>query len=271
MKTLLTTIAMALLISATAEAEAKTAAELTAKGTPEEKGAAVAGELAARNTGYRDLSGEVEMVLKDAGGGEARRRFSLKVLEQPDPKVGDWSLIEFQSPTDVKGTSLLSHGKVEGDDDQWLYLPALGRVKRIASSNRTGAFVGSEFAYEDLTGNDPAKHGWKYLGNKPCGAAQCLELEATPKDGGSGYSKRLVLVDVTEMRVASVDFFDRKGARSKTLSYGGYKKVNDKFWRAQSWTMQNHQNGKTTVLSFVTMKMGVGLKASDFSADKLGH
>ncbi|MEJ7728681.1 MAG: outer membrane lipoprotein-sorting protein [Polyangiaceae bacterium] len=269
MKTLLTTIAMTLLISATAEA--KTAAELIAKGTPEEKGAAVAGELAARNTGYRDLSGEVEMVLKDAGGSEARRRFSLKVLEQPDAKVGDWSLIEFQSPTDVKGTALLSHGKVDGDDDQWLYLPALGRVKRIASSNRTGAFVGSEFAYEDLTGNDPAKHAWRFLGNKPCGGAQCLELEATPKDGGSGYSKRLVLVDANEMRIASVDFFDRKGVRNKTLSYGGYRKVNDKFWRAQSWTMQNHQNGKTTVLSFVTMKMGVGLKASDFSADKLGH
>ena len=141
----------------------------------------------------------------------------------------------------------------------------------VSSSNRTGAFVGSEFAYEDLTGSDPAKHTWKFLGNKPCASGQCLELEAAPRDGGSGYSKRVVLVDANEMRIESVDFYDRKAARIKTLAYGGYKKINDKYWRAQSWTMQNLQNKKSTVLSFVSLKMGVGLKASDFSADKLGH
>jgi outer membrane lipoprotein-sorting protein len=250
-------------------AEAKTVAELTSKGSAEDKGRAIAAELDARNAGYRDLTGEVEMVLRDPSGSEAKRRFSIKVLEQPDPAVGDYSLIVFDNPTDVKGTALLSHGKASGEDDQWLYLPALGRVKRISSANRTGSFVGSEFAYEDLTGNDTAKSSWRLLGQKACGKLSCLELEATPKDSGSGYSRRVLTVDDGEFRILSVDFFDRKGARIKTLAYDGYKKVNDRYWRAQAWTMKNHQSGKTTSLTFTSMRMGTGLRAADFSSEKL--
>jgi predicted RND superfamily exporter protein len=73
--------------------------------TPEEEGQRLAMELAARNAGYKDLGGEIEMTLKDAGGGEAKRRFTLKVLEKPDPSSGDYSLIVFQSPADVKNTA----------------------------------------------------------------------------------------------------------------------------------------------------------------------
>jgi len=250
-------------------AHAKTAAELTRVGTPEEQGRAIAGELDARNAGYRDLVGEVEMVLRDPSGSEAKRRFSIKALEQPDPKIGDYSMIVFDTPTDVKGTALLSHGKVDGEDDQWLYLPALGRVKRISSANRTGSFVGSEFAYEDLTGNDTGKSSWRLLGQEPCGKLSCLKLEAAPRDPASGYSRRVLSVESTDFRIISVDFFDRKGARIKTLSYDDYRKVSGRYWRAHAWTMKNHQSGKVTSLAFTSMRMGTGLRAADFSAEKL--
>ena len=251
-------------------ASAKTAEEIEAAGTPDQKGQAVAMELAARNSGYKDLGGDVEMTLKDPSGGEAKRRFNLKLLEKPDAQSGDYSLIVFDAPADVKGTAVLSHAKPGDEDEQWLYLPSARRVKRISSSNRTGAFVGSEFSFEDLTGNDGRKYTWKLAGKTACGASTCFDLEATPKDPQSAYSKRLLHVDATEFRIQSIEFFDRKGSKLKTLTYDNYKKLSGRFWRAHTWSMQNHQSGKSTVVSFSSMKLGNGYTASDFSTGKLG-
>ena len=259
------------MLFAATTADAKTAVEIQSSGTPEEKGQAVALELAARNAGYKDLGGQVEMVLRDAGGGEARRRFSLKLLEKPVPTSGDYSLVVFDSPADVKGTAVLSHAKVGEEDDQWLYLPTVQRVKRISSSNRTGSFVGSEFTFEDLTGNEGRKYTWKLLGMEPCGALQCFSVEAVPKDPGSAYSRRVLHIDSAEFRVFTIDFYDRKGARMKTLTYDGFKKLKDRFWRAQSWAMKNHLTGKSTVLTFTTMSLGNGYTVSDFATGKLGN
>jgi hypothetical protein len=166
---------------------------------------------------------------------------------------------------------VLSHARVGEDAEQWLYLPSLNRVKRIAANNRTGAFVGSEFSFEDLTANEGRKYVWRLVGNEPCGALSCFVVEAKPKDASSAYSKRVLKIDTTEMRIQSVDFFDRGGAHLKTLTYEGYKKLNDRFWRAQTWTMKNHQSKKSTVLTFTTMRLGNGYTVNDFSSGKLGN
>ncbi len=267
------TVSMLAVLSSLAFAGAasgKTAEEIEATGTPEQKGQGVARELAARNTGFKDLGGDVEMTLKDPSGGEAKRRFNLKVLEKADPESGDFSLIVFDAPADVKGTAVLSHAKPGDEDEQWLYLPSARRVKRISSSNRTGAFVGSEFSFEDLTGNDGRKYTWKLAGKSACGAATCFDLEATPKDPQSAYSRRVLHVDAQEFRIQSIEFFDRKATKLKTLTYDNYKKLNGRFWRAHTWSMQNHQSGKSTVVSFSSMRLGNGYTASDFSTGKLG-
>ena len=251
-------------------ADAKTAEELSSGGTAEQKGQAIAMELGARNAGYHDLGGDVEMVLRDAGGGEAKRHFSIKVLEKPDAAGGDYSLIVFDTPADVKGTAVLSHAKPGSEDDQWLYLPSAHRVKRISSANRTGSFVGSEFSFEDLTGNDGRKYDWKLLGTQPCAAGQCFTVEAALKDPASAYSKRVLTIDTAEIRVQTIDFYDRKGARVKTLTYDNFKKLKNKFWRAQTWTMKNHVSGKSTVVNFTSMRLENGYTANDFATAKLG-
>ena len=253
-------------------AQAKTTDELMASGTPEEKGVAIISELGARNAGYRDMTGQVEMLLTDADGSEAKRGFSLKLLERAAPTEGDKSLIVFDTPADVKGTAVLSHaGGAGGEDEQWLFLPSARRTKRISSSNRSGSFVGSEFTFEDLTGNDARKYSWRALGLKPCGDSKCVELEAVPKDAGSAYSKRVLLLDQGDLRIRSIAFFDRKGEMLKTLSYDEYTKMNEKFLRAKVWTMKNAQTGKSTTIRFVAMKLSTGLSASDFSTGALGR
>jgi uncharacterized protein len=261
---------LAVTVTATTDASAKTSEEILSAGSPDQKGQAVALELAARNAGYKDLGGDVEMTLRDAGGGEAKRRFSIKVLEKPVANAGDYSLIVFDAPADVKGTAVLSHAKIGDDDEQWLFLPSAHRTRRISSSNKTGSFAGSEFSFEDLTGNDGRKYDWKLTGTEACGALTCFVVEATPKDPASAYSKRILRIDNAEFRIQTIEFYDRKNAKLKTLAYENYKKLNEKFWRSQSWTMKNHQSGKSTVISFSAMKVGNGFTVNDFATGKLG-
>ena len=261
---------LAVTVTAATDASARTSEEILAAGSPEAKGQAIALELASRNAGYKDLGGDVEMTLRDAGGGEAKRRFSIKVLEKPVASAGDYSLIVFDAPADVKGTAVLSHAQIGDDDEQWLYLPSAHRTRRISSSNRTGAFAGSEFSFEDLTGNDGRKYTWRLVGTEPCGALSCFVVDATPKDPSSAYSKRMLRIDTQEFRIQSIEFYDRKSTKLKTLAYEGYKKLNDRFWRSQSWTMKNHQSGKSTVISFSSMKLGNGFTLNDFATGKLG-
>ena len=97
------------------------------------------------------------MVLKNKAGNESVRKFRSTILEAADASEGDRSIITFSEPRDVHGTALLTHSKIEPDDDsQWIFLPAVKRVKRISSSNRTGKFVSSEFSYEDLGSEEVA-------------------------------------------------------------------------------------------------------------------
>lgn len=248
---------------------ARTPEELLTSGSAADKGRAIATELATRNAGWKDMIGTVEMVLRDASGSEAKRLFTVKLLEKPTTSAGDYSLLVFDAPADVKGTAVLSHAKVEGDDEQWLFLPSARRVKRIASANRTGSFSGSEFSFEDLTAAEQRKYDWQFLGIEPCGSLQCFSLEAKPKDPASGYSRRLLKIDTNEFRIQSVDFYDRKDARLKTLAYDDYTKIDNRFWRSKRWTMTNHQNGKSTVIRFNSMKLATGLTPTDFAPAKL--
>jgi outer membrane lipoprotein-sorting protein len=250
-------------------AHARTPSEIVASGNATDKGRALAQEIAARNVGWKDMVGSVEMVLRDARGSEAKRSFKVKLLEKPTPAAGDYSLVVFEAPADVKGTAVLSHAKADSDDEQWLFLPAARRVKRVSASNRTGSFAGSEFSFEDLTAAEQNKYDWQYLGETPCGALACYSVEAKPKDPASGYSRRVLKIDTTLLRIQTVDFFDRKGARLKTLAYGDYAKMENRYWRAKEWTMTNHQNGKSTTLRFSAMKFNNGLSTSDFSPGKL--
>ena len=89
------------------------------------------------------------MVLINAQGDRTERRFTLEMKE--NRQDGNQSRIEFESPENVRGTILLTHAHKSADDDQWLYLPSAKRSRRIAAANKSGAFMGSEFTYEDLT------------------------------------------------------------------------------------------------------------------------
>ena len=142
--------------------------------TPEEKGLEIAVEVDRRDTGWGDSRTNMTMTLYNKQGESSIRSMKSSSLEGKDD--GDKTIIVFDEPKDVKGTALLTFTHKQGADDQWLYLPALKRVKRIASRNKSGPFVGSEYAYEDLTSQEVEKYSYRYLRDEGCGdhAPGCL-------------------------------------------------------------------------------------------------
>ena len=233
------------------------------------RGRQIAEEADRRDLGWQDNASVMEMVLHNRNGDESVRELRRQLLEVNEAGVGDRSLITFDAPRDVAGTSLLSHTKILDPDDQWLFLPALKRVKRISSANKSGPFVGSEFAYEDLVSQELDKYDYRFAAEEPCADQTCFRVERTPRYENSGYTKQVVWWDVDEYRVKQIDFYDRKDSLLKTLSYHGYQQYLDQFWRPDRMTMTNHQNGKSTDLVFTEWSFANGLDESQFTPSRL--
>ncbi len=242
--------------------------------TPEEKGLAIVVEMDKRDTGYGDFTADMGMTLRNRHGAESGREISTKNLEVAGD--GDKILSLFQSPRDVKGTAFLSFTHKTGPDDQWLYLPALKRVKRISSSNKSGSFMGSEFAYEDVSSQEVEKFTYKWLRDEKCGGSgggggelDCFVVEYDPVDENSGYTREEVWIDKSEYRIQKIVFYDRKNSLLKTLIHKDYKQFLDKYWRAGEMGMENHQTGKSTRLVWTEYKFRTGLTGKDFSKNAL--
>lgn len=237
--------------------------------SPEDKGLAIAQEAEQRGEGYGDSQATMTMVLRNRNGDEAIRSLRSQTLEVADD--GDKSLIVFDEPRDVAGTALLTHAHTDRDDDRWLYLPALRRVKRIASSGQTGAFMGSEFAYEDLGSQEIEKYRFKWLRDETVDGVAMHVLERIPKDENSGYSRQVVWMDQAELRLQKVAFYDRKGEHLKTLTATGYAQFLDRYWRPLQLDMVNHVTGKSTTLTFEDYVFDNGFLDRDFDENSLAN
>jgi outer membrane lipoprotein-sorting protein len=232
-----------------------------------ERGLAIAVEADRRDTGFHDFQAELTMLLRNRQGEESLREMRTRALEVEGD--GDKTMIIFDEPRDVQGTALLTFSHKTGPDDQWLYLPALKRVKRIASRNKSGPFMGSEFAYEDLASQEVEKYTYRYLRDEQLDGAAMFLIERDPVDENSGYTRQLVWIDQAEYRPIKIEFYDRKDSLLKTLVFRGYQRYLDRFWRADEMYMENHQTGKSTLLSWRDYRFQVGLGDEDFSKNSL--
>ncbi len=208
------------------------------------------------------------MILLNRQGESSQRKIRSKALEiQGD---GDKSLTIFDTPRDLKGTAFLTFSHIHGADDQWLYLPALKRVKRISSRNKSGPFMGSEFAYEDMSSQEVEKYTYKYLRDEPCGnGLTCFVSERYPVDKYSGYTKQVIWLDTEEYRPIKIDFYDRKNALLKTLTFTEYQQYLGQYWRPHKLEMINHQTGKKSIVNNSNYQFKTGLTDSDFNKSKL--
>jgi len=236
--------------------------------SPGEKGLAIAQEADRRDIGFLDFIATMRMILKNKHGQESTREIRLRTLEVADD--GDKSLTIFDTPKDVKGTAFLTFTHKVGDDDQWLYLPAVKRVKRISSRNKSGSFMGSEFAYEDITSQEVEKYTYQWIRDEVYDGQECFVVEFYPIDKkNSGYTKQVAWIDKKEYRTLKVQYYDRKESHFKTLTMTGYQQYLDQYWRPNEMYMVNHQNGKSTRLVFSNYEFRTGLEDNDFNQNSL--
>lgn len=235
--------------------------------SPEAKGLEIAQEADRRDLGWVDQRANLKMLLRNRQGQESSREIRTRALEIDGD--GDKSLTIFDTPRDVKGTAFLSFTHSLKPDDQWLYLPALKRVKRISSANKSGPFMGSEFAYEDLSSQEVEKYSYKWLKDEPVDGREAFVVEQVPQYEHSGYTRQIAWIDAEIYRPLKVEFYDRKNALLKTLTIKGYKSYLDAYWRAEEMHMINHQTGKSTVLTWSEYEFKTGLSERDFDRNSL--
>jgi hypothetical protein len=237
--------------------------------TPDEKGLSIAVETDARDAGFGNWMATATMILRDKQGGEAVRTFRMLALEQDGD--GDRTLAIFDKPADLAGAAVLTYSHALVPDDQWLYLPEVKRVKRISSQNKAALFMGSEFAYEDLSSWEVKKYRYRYLRDETVDGRDCFVVENTPAYADSAYSKQIEWVDKELYQPRRLDFYDRQGRLLKTMTFSGYKQYLGKHWRPSEQVMENHQTGKSTRVVWAPFKFKTSISESEFTPQGLAR
>jgi outer membrane lipoprotein-sorting protein len=170
-----------------------------------------------KNTGFSSLSASINMTMVNRRGQPHLRTMRIHIREREGG--ARYSICHVETPPDVRGTILLSHSLPDTDSQQWLYLPSLHRTRRIAAQARSGAFMGSEFSYEDLIGQ-PLDHGnHRWIRDEDLGERQCHVLEWIPLDPlNSGYYRQVAWVDSADFLVRRIDYYNRRQEKQKTLT-----------------------------------------------------
>jgi outer membrane lipoprotein-sorting protein len=236
--------------------------------TPQERGLSIATEMDRRNSGWGDSTATMQMILRNRQGEESKRSVRVRTLETAHD--GDKSLMIFDEPRDVRGTVLLTFAhKAAVDDDHWLFLPSIKRVKRIAGNNKSGPFMGSEFAFEDLGIQEIEKFTYKYIRDDTFGGHEAFVIERYPLEKNSGYTRQVMWIDKLEYRQLKIEYYDRKNSLLKTLVFSDYRKYLDRYWRPLKLEMVNHQTGKSTTMVFAQYRFRTGLSDRDFDQASL--
>jgi outer membrane lipoprotein-sorting protein len=219
-------------------------------------------------------SSEMEMILIDKSGHERVRKIRSFTKDKGEDKM---RIMFFREPADVKDTGFLTYDydDTKKDDDQWLYLPALRKTKRIASSDKSGSFMGSDFNYADMTRKDLDAYDFKILKEDDVRGAKTWVIEAIPKTreeiDETGYTKSVVFVHQDNFIVVRAVHWEKEGNRLKYMDALKVEKI-DGIWTITENTMTTKQGKETlhkTVLRFANVKYNQPLSGDMFSIRRL--
>ena len=184
-------------------------------------------------------------------------------------------LVTFLSPADVKGTKTLLIEHSKGDDDMWIYLPALKKVRRLVSSNKKDSFVGTDFSYGDVIGQKVEDWNHKIVKEEKIDSKDCWVIESLPKSKevseSSGYSRRVGWIDKQSYVVLKGESFDLNGQLFKKISARRIELVDSKNsrWQPMELEAENVQNQHRTIIEFKNFKANVGVADDIFTARQL--
>jgi outer membrane lipoprotein-sorting protein len=185
----------------------------------------------------------------------------------------DKILVRFLAPRDVENTGLLTWEGKDGNDDQWLYLPAVKKPKRIAASGKKNRFMGTDYAYEDLRPESVAVNKYVLAGSEAIDGQDCFVIEASPANdrlaADSGYSRRKLWVRKDNYATVKREFYDKQGKLEKLELLRKLVNVKGSAWRANEVEMKDVQNGTTTLIVIEHRAVDRGLKDDFFTETEL--
>ena len=223
-----------------------------------------------RDTG-RDSRADLRMKLFDRRGRARERALTLLTLRRAE---GDRSLIRFTYPNDIRGTGFLVWEHPKGEDERFLYLPSLGRVRRIAGSEAQESFVGSDFSYEDIGGREfddytytllDENASWTPAGGQPRAA---YRLESRRRDSSVEFPRVVSLVLKDSYVVVQADVYNRRNEKQKVYTVGRLEQVQN-IWTVLASVMTNDLDRTRTELSIDKIAYNTGLTESAFSRREL--
>ena len=178
------------------------------------------------------------------------------------------TFLEFTEPSDIKGTRFLSLEEAEGDDTQYLYLPALGRARRIVSSQKNLRFANTDFTYEDMQRRKPGNDQHTILGEEQYSGFDCYVLESIPKGKNSQYGKRVSWIDKESRLAVKIDFYDKKMRHTKEFRIKKLVQVQG-IWTAVETVMADLKARHRTEMRITEIAYDKGMEDDIFSVRRL--
>lgn len=230
----------------------------------------VARQIQDRDTG-QDSRAEMRMRLHDRQGRVRERTLTVDSLRNPQ---GDRSLLRFSYPNDIKGTGFLVWEHPGADDERFLFLPALGRVRRIAGAEKQESFVGSDLSYEDIGGRDLADYSYAFADQNatwtaPDGSKHpAWALESKAIDAGAAYPRSVSLVLKDRFIVVHSDIYNQRNERAKTFDVRRMERI-DGIWTVTDLVVANQRDRTRTELATTAIRYNTGLTANDLTRRQL--
>jgi uncharacterized protein len=180
-------------------------------------------------------------------------------------------VVVFDSPADIRGTRTLLIEHSNADDDIWIYLPAMKKVRRLVASNKKDSFVGTDFSYGDVIGHKVEDWNHKLVREEKVGGLECWVIESTPTTpqvaDASGYSKRISWIDERSYVALRTDIFDPQGGFLKRLTQEDVRQVDaaNNRWQAMRLVAENAQTNHKTIIELRNFNANVGISDAAFT------
>ncbi len=202
---------------------------------------------------------------------DAKSHERVRTTTTASKKFGTTTKIitKFISPAEVKGTGLLVYDYEDKDDDMWIYLPAIRKVRRIVSSEKGKSFMGSEFSNADMSKPNLNDYTYKLLGTEEYNGKACWKIESTPLNDDiaydNGFSRKIALIDKNSHFTYKVIYYDLNDELHKEMIISNYKEVGNGKYLARNMEMDNLQNGRKSILTIDKLQNGSNLSENNFT------
>jgi len=209
-------------------------------------------------------------LINDKGKTRERNVIRYEKSYDNDQTIDSKSLNIFEYPADIRGTGLLlwSYRESGKEDDRWLYMPALKKIRRIAGESKNEYFMGTDFTYDDMGGRNIDEDGHNLLGKEKPDGTECYKIESIPKDKNDMYGKKIAWVIPEKWITAKVEYYDKNGELMKVLTMSDIRQI-DGIWTPFVLYMDNLSKSHQTKIEIEEVRFNIDMNDQTFTTTTL--